>query len=46
MLSYMKNIIRILKDIFSKGSCKECGYFIACDTCSEKYDKIDSELDR
>ena len=27
--------------VVKEKKCKECGWFIACEKCSEEYDKID-----
>jgi len=33
-------------NLFKRKGCKKCGWLVACDECSEEYDKIDRELKR
>jgi len=31
-------------NLFKRKGCKKCGWLIACDECSKKYDEIDKKL--
>jgi len=33
-----------IKRIFSKSDCPDCGWFMACDKCSTRYDDVDEQL--
>ncbi len=38
-------MLAFLRKMFSKGSCKDCGWWVACDACSQRFDEIDKQLD-
>jgi len=40
-----KPMWRFLRRFF-EITCKDCGFFVACKACSERYDAIDEELKR
>lgn len=40
----MEKLKEIVKKIFSDSECPDCGFFFACDKCSERFDAIDEEL--
>jgi len=33
-----------LKRLFNGGSCPDCGWLVACESCSNKYDQLDEKL--
>ena len=34
-----------IKRIMAKSSCPNCGWLLACDECSERYDHVDEDID-
>ncbi len=39
-----KKMIQFFKNLFSKGSCEQCGWLVACPECSEKMRVADKQL--
>lgn len=37
-------MIRMIKTMFSKGRCENCGWLVACPECSERMRQVDREL--
>ncbi len=33
-----------MKKLFDRRSCTDCGWWVACDRCSQVFDDVDSQL--
>ena len=36
----------VFKRLLSNSECPDCGWFIACDKCSERLDHVDEDIDK
>lgn len=49
IFGFIFSLIIILRLVILRSHgdiCPDCGFFVACDACSEKMRKIDEELDK
>jgi len=37
-------MLELVKRIFADSECPDCGFFFACDKCSERFDAVDEEI--